>query len=74
MVTGMRARMATMRMRMRRNRHRKPMIDQCRMCRTEGIAGLTLEPVMSTDMVARMAILQWWMLRMKHSQLMMHQH
>jgi len=37
MSTGIRARMATMRMRMRRNKHCKPMMDQCRMWRTEGI-------------------------------------
>jgi hypothetical protein len=41
MLTGMRARMATMRMRMmmRRNKHRKPMMDHRRMWRTEGIVG-----------------------------------
>jgi hypothetical protein len=33
----MRARMATMRMRMRRKKHHKPMIDQRRVRRTEGI-------------------------------------
>jgi hypothetical protein len=37
MSTGMRARMATMWMRKRRKKHRKPMMDQCRMERTEGI-------------------------------------
>jgi len=35
MSTGMRGRMATMRMRMRRKKHRKPMMDQCRMWRTD---------------------------------------
>jgi hypothetical protein len=39
MSTGMSARMARMRMRIRRNKHRKLMMDQCRMWRTEGIAG-----------------------------------
>jgi len=34
MSTGMSGRMATMRMRMRRNKHHKPMMDQCRMWRT----------------------------------------
>ena len=34
MLTGM---SATMQMRMRRNKHRKPMMDQRRMWRTEGI-------------------------------------
>jgi len=37
MLTGMRASMAMMWMRMRRNKHRKPMMDQRRMWRTEGI-------------------------------------
>jgi len=41
MSTGMRARMATMRM--RRKKHRKPLMDQRRMWRTEGIV---LESVM----------------------------
>jgi len=41
MSTGMRARMATMRMwmRMRRKKHCMPMMDQRRMWRTEGIVG-----------------------------------
>jgi len=43
MSMGMSARMATMRMRMRRNKHRKPMMDQCRMWRTKSIV---LESVM----------------------------
>jgi hypothetical protein len=34
MSTGMRGRMATMRMRMRRMKHRKPMMDQRRLWRT----------------------------------------
>ena len=37
MLTGMSASMVTMRMRMRRNKHRKLMMDQCRMWRTKGI-------------------------------------
>ena len=37
MSTGMSARMATMRMRMRRNKNCKPMMDQRRMWRTQGI-------------------------------------
>jgi hypothetical protein len=37
MSTGMRARMAMMWMRMRRTKHRKPIMDQHRMWRTEGI-------------------------------------
>jgi hypothetical protein len=35
MSTGMRGRMATMRMWMRRKKHHKPMIDQRRMWRTD---------------------------------------
>jgi len=37
MLTGMSARMATMRMQMRRNKHCKPIMDQRRMWRTKGI-------------------------------------
>jgi len=37
MLTGIKARMAMMRMQMRRKKHRKPMMDQRRMWRTEGI-------------------------------------
>jgi len=36
MSTGVRARMATMRMRIRRKEHHKPMMDQHRMWRTVG--------------------------------------
>jgi hypothetical protein len=37
MSTGMSARKATMRMRMKRNKHRKAMMDQRRMWMTEGV-------------------------------------
>jgi len=37
MLTDMRATMATIRMRMRRKKHPKPMMDQRRLWRTEGI-------------------------------------
>ena len=37
MSTGMSARMGTMRMLLSRNKHHKPMMDQRRMWRTEGI-------------------------------------
>jgi hypothetical protein len=37
MATGISPRMAMMPMRMRRKKHHKLMIDQCRMWRTEGI-------------------------------------
>ena len=40
---------------MRRRKHRKPMMDQRRMWRTECIVGLTWKSVMSTGMSARMA-------------------
>ena len=43
-----------MRMQMRRKKHRKPMIDQRRMWRAEGI----VELVMSTGMMARMATMR----------------
>jgi len=39
MSTGMSMSMATMRMGMRRNKHRKPMMYQCRMWRTGDIVG-----------------------------------
>jgi len=58
---------------MRRKKHRKPMMYQCRMWRTEGIVGLTWEPVMSMDMIARMVTLRMRMRRMIHHKAMMHQ-
>jgi len=75
MSTGMRARMATMqmRMRMRSKKHRKPMIDQYRMWRTEDMVGLTCEPVLSTGMSARMATMRIWMRKKKHRKPMMDQ-
>jgi hypothetical protein len=39
MSTGMSARMATMQMRIRRNKHHQPMMDQRRLWGTEGIIG-----------------------------------
>jgi len=51
---------------MRTKKHHKPMMDQRRMLRTEGIVGLTWEQVMSTGMSARMATM--------HHNLMMDQH
>ena len=65
--------MATISIRMRRETHRKPIIDQHRMWRTEGILGLTWEPVMSTDMRARMATLWIGMRRNKHRKPLMDQ-
>ena len=58
--------MATMWKRMRRKKHRKPMMDQHRMWRTEGIVGLTWEPVMSTGMSVSMVTMQMLMRRNKH--------
>jgi hypothetical protein len=58
MSRGMRARTVTMRM--RRKKHHKPMMDQCRMCMIEGI----VEPVMPTGMKARIATMRKW--RKKH--------
>jgi hypothetical protein len=51
MLMGMRARMAMMQMRMRRKKHCKPMMDQCRMWRTEGIV---LESVMIGQYISDM--------------------
>ena len=74
MSTGMRVRLAMIWIRMRRKKHRKLMMDQRRMWRTEGIAGLTWQPVISTDMWARIATMQMQMRRKTHRNLMMHQH
>jgi hypothetical protein len=74
MSTGMRVRMARMRMRMRRKKHRKPMMDQCRMWRTEGIVRETWEPVMLMGMSASMVTMRMRMRRNKHRKPMMHQH
>jgi len=68
-----RARMATMRMRKSRKKHRKPMMEQCRMGRTDGIVGLTWEPVMSTGRRARMAMMRMRLSRKKHHKPMMDQ-
>jgi len=65
--------MATIRMRMRRMKDRKLMMDQRRMWRTLGIVGLTWEPVMSTDMMVTKAPMCVRMRRKKHRKLMMHQ-
>jgi len=65
--------MATMHMRMRRKKPRKPMMYQRRMWRTEGIVGLTWELVMSTGMSARMATMRMRMRRNKHRKPMMEQ-
>ena len=70
---SMRARMARMWMQMRRKKHRKPKMNQCRMWRTEGIVGLAREPVMSTGMSLRMATMQIQMKRQNHCKPMMDQ-
>jgi hypothetical protein len=67
----MRARMAMMRMRMWRKKNHKPMMDQRRMQRTEGMVGLTWELEMSTGTRARMATRRFG--SKKHPKLMMDQ-
>ena len=56
---------------MRRRKHHKLMMDQCRMWRTEGKVDLTWEPVMSTGMSARMATMGMPMRRKMHHKPMM---
>jgi len=58
---------------MTRKEHHKPMVDQRRMWRTEGIVGLTWEPVMSRGMSASMATMRKRMRRNKHCKPMMDQ-
>jgi len=55
-----------MRMPMRRKKPRKPMMDQHRMWRTEGIEGLTWDAVMSTGMSERMVTMRLRMSRNTH--------
>jgi len=59
--------------RMRRKKPRKPMMDQHRMWRTEGIVGWTWEPVMLTGMSVRMSTMRMRMRRNKHHKPMMDQ-
>jgi len=73
MSTGMRARMATIPIRMRKKKHLKPMMYQRRMWRNEGIVRLTWEPVMSTGMKPRMATMRMRMGRNNHRKPMMDQ-
>jgi len=49
------------------------MMDQRRMWRTEGIVGLSREPVMLTGMSARLATMRMWMRWNKHCKPMMDQ-
>ena len=58
---------------MRRMKHPKPMIGQPRMWRTKVISGLTCEPVMSMDIMVRMAMLRMRMGRKMHPKLMLPQ-
>jgi hypothetical protein len=58
---------------MRRKKRLKPMMDQCRMWRTEGIVGLTWEPAMSTGMSASMATMRMRIRRNQHRKLIMDQ-
>jgi hypothetical protein len=62
----MRATLATMQI--RKKKHCNPMIDHCRMQRTDGI----VEPVMSTDKRVRMALIR--IRSKKHRKLTMDQH
>jgi len=58
---------------MRRKTHHKPMMDQRRMCRTEGIVGLTCQQVILTGMSGRMATMRIGMRRKMHCKPMMDQ-
>jgi hypothetical protein len=58
---------------MRRKKYRKPMMHHCRMWRTDGIAGLTWEQVMSTDMMVRMVKLRMQIRRKIPRKSMIHQ-
>ena len=58
-------------MQMGRKKHCKPMMDQCRMWRTEGTVSSTCEPVISTDMSTRIATMRIRMRRQKHRKPMM---
>jgi len=62
------------RMRMRTKEPCKPMTDQRRMWRTNGMVDLTCEPVMSAGMSATMVTKPIRMRRKKHSKPMMHEH
>jgi hypothetical protein len=70
----MRARMTRIQMQMKRKKHRNPMVDQRRMCSTEGIVGLTWKPVMLTGVRARLVTMRMLIRRMKHHKPMMDQH
>jgi hypothetical protein len=54
MFIDMRARMATMNIRMQKKMHRKPIIEGQRMWRNDVIVSSPWEPVMSTSERARM--------------------
>jgi hypothetical protein len=58
---------------MKRKKHRKPRIDQCRMQRTAGIARLTCKPVMTIGMSWRMLTMRLPMRRKYHRKPMMDQ-
>jgi len=73
MSTCMRARTVMMHMQMRRKKHCKPIMNQRRIWRTEGIVGSTWEPVMLTGMSASMVTMRMRMRRNKHRKLMMDQ-
>jgi hypothetical protein len=71
MSTGTTTRLATMWMPMRRNTHRKPMMDQHTMYMNESTVGLSWEPVMWKGMRARM--LTTWLRSKKYRKLMIDQ-
>ena len=73
MSTGMRATMAMMWMRMRKEKYCKLMMDQCGVWRTERILGLTWELVMSTGMRASMARMRMRLRSKKHRKPMIDQ-
>jgi hypothetical protein len=62
-----------MRMRMRRNKHRKPTMDQRRMWKTEGIRGLTCEPMMETGVSASMVTMRMGKRKNEHPKPMIDQ-
>jgi hypothetical protein len=62
-----------MRLPMRRKKHRKPMMGQRRMWRTEGMVGLSWEPVMSMGISVSMAPMRMLIRRNNHRTPMMDQ-
>jgi len=63
-----------MRVRMSKNKHQKPMMEEHRLWRTEGILDVIWEPVMSKGLRASVAMMRMQMRRNKHFKPMMDQH